>query len=101
MVIGVAIYGALGHIPTDFQQFFSVHFRADSYFVRLPLQTCLLIVLFRVILCAKNNFHVVLCPSSRHILATPLLMVKVLSVEVCRTSHVAYEGNSKQVDGDL
>jgi len=46
--------------------------KSHSNFVWFPLQTYLLTVLFCIILCVINNFHAVLCPSSRQILATPL-----------------------------
>jgi len=56
--------------PLDFQQFkFSSSLysctESDSDFVQLPVQTHLLTLLFRVILCATYNFRVVLCPRPR------------------------------------
>jgi len=98
ILVGVASYGALGHVPPlTSNNFFSVNFRAaqsDSYFMWLPLQTylysataaavvqsrlherscSLFTVLFHHILCATKSF-VPHPPPSLHILVMTLLIL--------------------------
>ena len=83
--IGIANYGALRYVSVRlprmyfFQFTLELHSVCDSDFVRLHFQTYLFAVLFRVILSATNNFHVVLCPLSHQLLTTPLATDRIIS----------------------